>query len=87
MLETCILSGKIQVERSKTFKRLISVKKLMFWKRCNHFQKFGEVLLSLAIFLCDFGDSSLFLCFFSVFLRRRMMKELTEGRNRFCCLS
>jgi len=32
----------------------------------------------LAIFLCDFGDSSLFLCFFSVFLRRRMMKELTE---------
>jgi len=22
----------------------------MFWKRCNHLQKFGEFLLSLAIF-------------------------------------
>jgi len=47
MLETCILSGKIQVERSKTFKRLISSEKINVLEKM---QPFPEVRRSFAEF-------------------------------------
>jgi len=36
------------------------VKEMMFWQRCHNYKKFGEILLSLAIFLSGFSHSFLF---------------------------
>jgi len=57
MLKTFTLCGETQGARYKRFKWFISSEKINVLVKLNHLQKFGEFMVSLAMFWSEFGDS------------------------------
>jgi len=57
MLKTYSLSGETQGARYKRFKWFISSEQINVLVKLNHLQKFSELLVSLAMFWSEPGDS------------------------------